>query len=122
MSAIFTFFFIFATSFTRTLFNDLHDIQRDMVVGRETLPILIGNHFSKVFPAVPAMFITLLIVSAVLTSVWSPATLLLLLSPVWTMISSNMFKRGKLEDETFFDAIIDFSFVLPALILFFIQN
>jgi 4-hydroxy-3-methylbut-2-enyl diphosphate reductase len=121
ITTILTFLFVFSIAFTRTLFNDLHDIQRDMVVGRETLPILMGKKFPKVFPSVPVLFVSILIVTAILTSTWQKPLLFLLLTPLWTAVSHRFFTGGKLEDETIFDAIIDFSFVLPALIILFVN-
>ncbi|MBL8028127.1 MAG: 4-hydroxy-3-methylbut-2-enyl diphosphate reductase [Fibrobacteres bacterium] len=121
-SSLLTFLFVFATAFTRTLFNDLHDIQRDMIVGRETLPILMGKKFNKVFPAVPTLFITLIIISAVLFSIWPAQSLLLLVVPLWIYSCHRLSKTGNLEDETTFDAVIDFTFVLPAVILLIINN
>ncbi len=117
LNFIFAFLFVFITAFTRTLFNDLHDIQRDMVVGRDTLPILMKNTFFRFFPILPATAIASTIICAVITATWPTVTLLLLLSPIFMLVCNLLFEKGLFEDETSFNGIVDLCFILPAITL-----
>ena len=114
---IFTFLFIFVTVFIRTIFHDLQDIQRDMIVGRETIPIVMGKSFGAIFPNLFLFIAALIPFTGVMAEVLPDNTLLLVACPLYLYFIHSLFKANKLLDSTLFDAVVDFVFFLPFVLL-----
>jgi 4-hydroxy-3-methylbut-2-enyl diphosphate reductase len=106
--------FVFAAGmvFWRTAASDLLDIQGDRIVGRETIPILVGVKQTR------ALLLILLIVMALLLSL---SSLLGVVPTVgyWLLVNLLVFgvffvtsRRGHLVDRLWFEGVIDGNFVL----------
>ncbi|MFH0922187.1 MAG: UbiA family prenyltransferase, partial [Fibrobacterota bacterium] len=117
--AFFTLGFIFVLVFNRSIYHDLHDIQRDLIVGRETLPILMGRKFRKFFPLVPLLLTAILPLAGVATGALPTRAALLTLCTAYLAGVHVLFKRNKLSDATRFDTVVDFSLLLPGILLWF---
>jgi 4-hydroxy-3-methylbut-2-enyl diphosphate reductase len=114
---IFAFAFVFIMVFIRTIFHDLHDLQRDRIVGRETLPIVLGRKFRTYFPY-PVLAVSALVplLGAVL-HVLPAHSFLLVLCPFYLWFVYRLLDAGRLADTLLFDFTVDFMLVLPFILL-----
>lgn len=110
--------FLFAAGmvFWRTAMSDLLDIQGDRIVGRETIPILIGVKKTRQLLAVLLATLAVLLGAATVTGVVSGVGL-------WLMPSIAVFgglfvvyRRGALVDRLWFEGVIDGNFVFAGLL------
>jgi 4-hydroxy-3-methylbut-2-enyl diphosphate reductase len=115
--AIVTFLFVFIIVFIRTIIHDLYDIQRDRIVGRETLPIVLGKRFNNLFPY-PLLIIAALVplTGALLGHIPVNGYLLSACSLYFYFIYS-LFNKNKLTDSMIFDIVVDFIFIVPITLL-----
>jgi 4-hydroxy-3-methylbut-2-enyl diphosphate reductase len=122
LSALFTpgaavaFVFAGGMVFWRTALSDLLDIQGDRIVGRETIPILIGiKRTRQLLLGLLAFLALLLIVSSFLE--WIPAVGYALVFNV--LMFGGFFivyKRRHLVDRLWFEGIMDVNFLVAGMI------
>lgn len=109
--------FVFTLVFARSIFHDLHDIQRDLVVGRETIPILLGKKIGLVYPY-PLLALLAAVPLAGVAAGWiAPAGAALALVPAYLYVIHFNFKRNRFSDPLIFDLLVDLAMVLPFLLL-----
>ena len=110
--------FLFAAGmvFWRTAMSDLLDIQGDRIVGRETIPILIGVKKTRMLLGVLlAMLAGLLLVATAAGAVSGLGPWLLL----GILVFGGLFvvyRRGSLVDRLWFEGLIDGNFVFAGLL------
>lgn len=105
--------------FVRSALGDILDIQGDRIVGRETIPIIIGEKNTwTMLNAINATSAIMLIIgwaSGLLTTLALP----LLVCPVYAAFYLTLFKREQFVSSTFFEAFIDGNFILAGLLSWF---
>jgi (E)-4-hydroxy-3-methyl-but-2-enyl pyrophosphate reductase len=114
--AVVTFVFAAGMVFWRTALSDLLDIQGDRIVGRETIPILIGVRNTRRLLLTLLIFLSLLLVGSVALR-WIPAVGLLLVFN--TLVFAGLFfsyRKRHLVDRLAFEGILDGNFVLAGLL------
>jgi len=109
--------FIFAAGmvFWRTALSDLLDIQGDRIVGRETIPIIIGvKDTRKILVALLATLGGLLVIAAMLG--WIPRVGYLLLVTIFAYVLCFLvYKRRHLVNRLYFEGIMDANFLLAGI-------
>ncbi len=90
-------FWASATAFCRTAFFDLLDIQGDRIVGKETIPILLGAERGLILLKIVLGAILIVLVAAGWSGIFSPLAFLLTICPtcLWVIISLHE-RRGML--------------------------
>ncbi|OGJ86798.1 MAG: 4-hydroxy-3-methylbut-2-enyl diphosphate reductase [Candidatus Raymondbacteria bacterium RifOxyA12_full_50_37] len=114
---IVAFLFIFILVFIRTIFRDLYDIQRDNIVGRETLPIVLGKKLSLLFPYPLLVLCALVPIAGFFTSLIPANSLLLLVCPAYLLLVYHLFIKNKLAGWAVFSLVLDFTFYAPFLLI-----
>ena len=122
LSLIFSFFIICNFVYIRSGLFDILDIQGDMIVGKETLPIIIGEKKT----------IRFLKVLSLVTMAGLAAGIFLNLLPLWNLwlMISLLYqfsfliiyeKKRALPGSIFFEAMVEFGFILAGLTALVIQ-
>jgi (E)-4-hydroxy-3-methyl-but-2-enyl pyrophosphate reductase len=110
--------FVFAGGmvFWRTALSDLLDIQGDRIVGRETIPILIGvKNTRKLLLGLLWFLASMLLISAMLG--WIPSVgYALVFNTLVFGASFIVYKRRHLADRLWFEGIMDGNFLLAGII------
>lgn len=118
-SAVVAFVFAAGMVFWRTALSDLLDIQGDRIVGRETIPILIGVKNTRTLLLTLLGCLGLLLVVSVALG-WIPPVGLLLV--VNTIVFGGLFvvyRRRHLVDRLAFEGILDGNFILAGIFSLF---
>lgn len=110
--------FVWATTlvFARTAFFDLLDVQGDRIMGKETLPILLGNRKTIV------LLKRILIGSMILVSVGAASGLVsglgffLTLCPVAMLILVNAYQKGRMLPSMRLEFMVESLFLLAGVI------
>ncbi len=110
--------FVFAAGmvFWRTAMSDLLDIQGDRIVGRETIPILIGVKRTRRLLLGLLGAEALLLVGSTAGGLITPIGYWLLASVMVFGIFLMLFRRRHLVDRLWFEGVIDGNFVLAGLL------
>ncbi|MFH1114650.1 MAG: 4-hydroxy-3-methylbut-2-enyl diphosphate reductase [Pseudomonadota bacterium] len=110
--------FVFAAGmvFWRTAMSDLLDIQGDRIVGRETIPILIGVKRTRRLLLALVGAEALLLMGSAAAGVITPIGYWLLTSVSVFGIFLMLFRRRHLVDRLWFEGVIDGNFVLAGLL------
>lgn len=111
-----TFVFSFALVFWRTALSDLLDIQGDRIVGRETIPILLGSETTKkMLYFILGLLTAILILSGLFNWTTRVSFLLLINVAIYYGLLKMLFKRH-LVDRLLLEAFTDANFVLAGFI------
>ena len=111
--ALVAFGLVIGLAFARALLRDFRDIQADRLIGRETLPVVIGQRNSR-----RILYATLIAAALVLTAatlvgtIPSPLGYLLLIPLAYTAACVPLFTRQALLQGFGAESIIDLSFLL----------
>lgn len=116
LGAILVFLWSAGIVFARTVFYDILDMQEDRIVGKETLPILLGaKRSSKLLRNVLGTNLLLLIVSVVSNQVTSLGYLLTL-CPFFLFSVVESQKRGKVQPGVRLEFQVETVFILAGLL------
>jgi len=110
--------FLFASGmvFWRTALSDLIDIQGDRIVGRETIPILIGVKQTRKLLIGLLAFLALLLAGPAAAG-WIPRVGFWLLPNILVFAAFFMiYRRGQLVDRLWFEGMIDANLVLAGMV------
>jgi len=110
--------FMLLTVFIRSVVFDIVSIEGDRIVGRETIPILIGQKRTQTMLFIISVIIgTFILLSAVFGLVPSLGYYLIL-PPTGMVICLYFFQQKRIHASTLFEAIIDSNFLLAGLIAY----
>lgn len=107
-----TFLFAFGLVFWRTALSDLLDIQGDRIMGRETIPILLGTENTRKMLNYLLGFLAGLLIFSALTNLLPPVALLLLLNIALYFALFKFLLGRSLVDRLFLEALTDLNLVL----------
>ena len=96
--------------------SDLLDIQGDRIVGRETIPILIGVKKTRQLLGALLGLLACLLVAATLTELVPGLGYVLLLSILVFGGLFVVYRRGALVDRLWFEGVIDGNFVFAGIL------
>ncbi|MBI5816673.1 MAG: 4-hydroxy-3-methylbut-2-enyl diphosphate reductase [Nitrospinae bacterium] len=101
------FIFTFTLVYIRSVLSDIRDINGDRLVGRETIPILIGNEGTKVFLALIVVGLATMLVSAAMSGLAGPFAYVLLLSIAYTALYLWFYHKRIISRGLRFDLTLD---------------
>jgi 4-hydroxy-3-methylbut-2-enyl diphosphate reductase len=109
-------FWASATAFSRTAFFDLLDIQGDRIVGKETIPILLGAARGLILLKIVLAALLVLLLAAGWSGIFSPLAFVLMLCPIclWAIIGLHE-RRGMLAGMQL-EFMVESLFVLTGLL------
>ena len=115
-AVVFTIFIIFFLVFIRSALGDVVEIQGDRIVGRETIPIVLGEEKTAaiLWGMLAALIASLLIGYA--AGVLPSLALVLLFCAGYDGLNLLLFKREQIMSSTFFEALIDGNFILAGIL------
>ncbi|MGB6065730.1 MAG: 4-hydroxy-3-methylbut-2-enyl diphosphate reductase [Desulfomonilaceae bacterium] len=110
--------FVFAAGmvFWRTALSDLLDIQGDRMVGRETIPILIGVKNTRKLLQALLVLLGLLLAGSSVSGIIPPLGMWLVLNTLVFGCFFAVFRQRHLVDRLFFEGIVDGNFLLAGII------
>jgi 4-hydroxy-3-methylbut-2-enyl diphosphate reductase len=116
------FFLTFLSTFllvtVRSLVFDLRDLQGDLIVGRETLPTVIGTKWTKVMVYTLVVLQAAIIASGVLFGWLSRFGWYMLAISIYVCAYLALFHRGTINRETPVEVMGDSQFILAGLLAF----
>jgi 4-hydroxy-3-methylbut-2-enyl diphosphate reductase len=102
--------------FVRTAFFDTLDMQGDRIVGKETIPILLGEKRTlRLLKSVLLILLTILFLSSALKLVLSLG-LLLLICPVFIAAVLRVYERGLIIPGVRLEFLLESNFPLAGLV------
>lgn len=104
--------FVLVTVFIRSVIFDIVSIEGDRIVGRETIPILIGRDRTQTVLLVLSIIISTFMISSTVFELVPTLSYYLILSPALMVICLYAFQKQRVQTSKLFEAIIDSSFVL----------
>ena len=120
-SLIITFLIICAFVYIRSGLFDILDIQGDMIVGKETLPILIGEEKTALLLKALSLGAMVLLMIAVLLGLFPFWGFWLLISLGYLLLLLIIYERKwVLAGSIYFDALIESSFILAGITALFL--
>jgi 4-hydroxy-3-methylbut-2-enyl diphosphate reductase len=110
--------FVWATAlvFARTAFFDLLDVQGDRIIGKETLPILLGDR--RTFDLLKKILIGCMILPAVMAviGVFSKLGFLLILCPAAMLKLIRCYEKGRMLSGMRLEFLVESLFLLSGLL------
>ena len=106
-AVIISFFIVLSLAFVRTAFFDLFQVQGDLIVGTETLPVTIGE--KKTISILKWIIIAsaALLIVAPLADLVSPFSLILLICFITLSMCLNAYEKRKIYPGTFLEALVE---------------
>ncbi len=114
--------FVFILAFSRSILYDLRDIQGDMIVGRDTIPIAIGKPKTQALLAVMFSLLGLALVLTPLLSGFrlvSPLSLLFLIPTGYAGLTLFLYHRRRIVRGLSFEYAVDSVFLLAGAMAYF---
>lgn len=105
---------IFLMVFVRSALGDIFEIQGDRIVGRETIPILIGESRTLTLLNLVLSLLILLIVSAGLGGM-AQAAWFLTIPVLYSWFCLVLYRRRRFVIGVYFEALVDASFIIAGL-------
>ncbi|MFH1136653.1 MAG: 4-hydroxy-3-methylbut-2-enyl diphosphate reductase [Pseudomonadota bacterium] len=115
-ATVLTAFIIFLLVFIRSALGDIVEIQGDRIVGRETIPIIIGEKKTLGLLWGVLLVLTAALVLGYLSGLLPSLALVLLLCVGYAGLYLLLFKRDQIMSSAFFEALIDANFILAGLL------
>jgi 4-hydroxy-3-methylbut-2-enyl diphosphate reductase len=110
--------FVWATAlvFARTAFFDLLDVQGDRIIGKETLPILVGDR--RTFDLLKKILIGCMILPAAMAAVgvFSGLGFLLIFCPAAMLMLIRSYARGRMLPGMRLEFMVESFFLLSGLL------
>jgi len=107
--------FVFILVYCRCLLYDVRDIQGDRMVGRETIPILIGKERTKALLFLLAGFLAATLLTSGFLHWTSSISFVLLMSVVYACAYLLLYKKRVITEGLYFDLLVDGNFIFTGL-------
>ena len=107
---------IFLLVFIRSNLVGIFDIQGDRIIGRETIPIIIGEKRTLAMLNLIVSLLALVLVIGWILNLFPSLALFLLIVPVYVGLYLVVYQRKKFVISALFEALVDGSFILPGVI------
>jgi 4-hydroxy-3-methylbut-2-enyl diphosphate reductase len=113
--------FVILTVFIRSVVFDIVSIEGDRIVGRETIPILLGPKRTQTMLLILTVIIGLFMSLSALFELVPSLGYYLVISPVFMVACLYVFQKRRIQASRLFEAIIDSNFILTGIITYFWQ-
>ncbi len=110
------FLFCFLLVFIRASLYDIRDIQGDAVVGRETIPIIIGKQWTQRLVVVLTIAAAALLAASCVVGMIAPLGWWLLVIPGYALFALWLYHRRVIFQGITFEVVVDFEFILAGII------
>jgi (E)-4-hydroxy-3-methyl-but-2-enyl pyrophosphate reductase len=110
------FAFCFLAVFIRTSLYDIRDIQGDAVVGKETIPVIIGKPWTQRLVLILTGIMVLLLVWATPTGVVTGLGWWLMVVPAYCLMTLWLYHRRVIFQGVAFEGVVDLEFILAGVI------
>jgi (E)-4-hydroxy-3-methyl-but-2-enyl pyrophosphate reductase len=110
------FVFCFLAVFIRASLYDIRDIQGDAVVGRETIPIIIGKPWTQRLVLILTGGVALLLVWSAAIGVVTPLGWWLLVVPGYCLFTLWLYHRRVIFQGITFEVMVDLEFILAGVV------
>jgi (E)-4-hydroxy-3-methyl-but-2-enyl pyrophosphate reductase len=107
---------VFLFVFIRSALGDVMEIQGDRIVGRETIPILIGEKKTYLLLRIATALVVLVLILGFLLKVFSGLALMLIACAAYAAFYQYLFRRDQVLSSVFFEALIDANFILAGVL------
>jgi len=115
-SGIIAFIFIFILVFIRAVLFDLWGIQGDMILGKETIPIILGEkRTKKILLYLSVILASTLLLSGVL-SITTPLSLFQLLIVIYLAIHLSLRRLTIISKRIIYEMFVDSTFILSGIV------
>ncbi|MCK4231664.1 UbiA family prenyltransferase, partial [candidate division WOR-3 bacterium] len=99
--------FVFSMAFTRSLVYSIRDVQGDRMVGRETIPVLIGESLTRRLGAVVLFLAACGLVASFILGWCSVLALLLLFNLAYAFVMLWLTRGERVYSDVLFDTIVE---------------
>jgi 4-hydroxy-3-methylbut-2-enyl diphosphate reductase len=110
------FLFAFTMVFVRSMILDMRDIQGDLMVGDETIPIILGRRLTKALLYLLLAICAAGLIVGALAGWTSRLGLWLLIAPAYSFLCIVLYNRGVLVAGLITEVVIDAGFYLAGLV------
>jgi (E)-4-hydroxy-3-methyl-but-2-enyl pyrophosphate reductase len=110
------FVFCFLLVFIRASLYDVRDIQGESVVGRETIPIIIGTQWTQRLVVILTMAAAALLFFSCALGIISSLGWWLLSIPAYSLLVSSLYEGRLIFQGISFEVVVDFEFILAGII------
>jgi 4-hydroxy-3-methylbut-2-enyl diphosphate reductase len=107
------FLFVFSLVFTVSALSDMMDIQSDRLVGRETIPVVMGEGNTRFLLLGVCLFLAILLVVSYGTGMASPFSLVLLISVIYLWICLPVYDRRFSFSALNAEGFLETNLILP---------
>lgn len=109
------FLYVFSLVFAVSALSDLMDIQSDRLVGRETIPVVMGEKNTRLLLLGVCLFLGILLVLSHGTGTTSPLSLFLLISVIYLWICLRVYDRRFSFSALSSEGLMETNLILPGL-------
>lgn len=114
--------YVFLTVFIRSVVFDIVSIEGDRIVGRETIPILIGQKRTLAMLFVISIMTAVFILTSAAFDLIPSLGYYLILPPAVMVVCLYFFQKKRIPPSTLFEAMIDSNFLFAGLIAYLWQK
>lgn len=108
--------FAFGIVFTRSIMFDLKELEGDRIIGKETLPMILGRKRTGALLNADMLFLTILLMVSYLLK-WTPLFSLILIGTIaYILLYRYLHKKKLIGEELLFETIIDGQFLLTGIL------
>lgn len=102
--------------FVRTAFFDILDIQGDRIVGKETIPVLLGEDRTRQFLKLTLAFLFVMLLTASTLKIISPVGFALAVCPMFLFLVLVAHEKGKMLPGVRLEFLVESHFILAGII------
>ncbi|HUT26256.1 MAG TPA: 4-hydroxy-3-methylbut-2-enyl diphosphate reductase [Sumerlaeia bacterium] len=107
-----TFLFVFSLVFIRSVVTDFRDIQGDQIIGRETIPVVLGKDYTKTLLAVLTGVLLLAMIIVTAGDALTPLGYFMIFPLLYTWGYLYIYHRRLMKPGMAFEALIGGKFIL----------
>ncbi len=110
--------FVYVLVYVRCLLYDVRDIQGDRMVGRETIPVLIGKEKTKILLFVLCAFLAVMLLASGILHWTSSISFFLLLSVFYACGYLLLYRKRVISTDLNYEIVVDGNFIFTGFIAY----
>jgi (E)-4-hydroxy-3-methyl-but-2-enyl pyrophosphate reductase len=108
--------FAFGIVFARSIMFDLKELEGDRIIGKETLPIILGRKRTNLLLNLDMLFLTILLMVSYILK-WTPLFSLILIGTIaYILLYRYLHKKKVIGEELLFETIVDGQFLFTGIL------